>query len=87
MVKKQKCLLDYLDGALWALCFTSATNEALVNLDGCGFAVFHLINAYRTGVYAGFASIAFVAVNHYFYHVFSSIGFYQKLKGKIKAFR
>ena len=64
-----KSLLDYLDGALWALSFTSAANETLVNFNGCRFAVFHLVNAYWTGVYAGFASIALVAVNHYFYHV------------------
>jgi hypothetical protein len=62
-------LLDYLDCALRALGFASAANEALVNFDWCGFAVFHLVNAYWAGVYAGFASIALGVVNHYFYHV------------------
>ena len=87
MVSRVECLLDYLDCALWALSFTSAANEALVNFDGYRFTVFHLVNAYGAGVYAGFASIAFTVVNHYFYHFHTSISFYQKLKRGIKAFR
>jgi hypothetical protein len=87
-LRSRACLLDDLDGALRALSFACATNEALVNFDGCGFAVLNFVFTDWAGVYAGFASVAFCLVNHYFYHLFyTSVEFYQKLKRGIKAFR
>ncbi len=81
-------LLDYLDGALWALCFACSAYEAFVKFDCHRFGFLDFVNADWASVYAGFASIAFGIVNHYFYHLYLPLDeFYQKQKGKIKAFR
>jgi len=55
---------------LWTLSLASAANEALVDFDGCRFAVFDFVNAYGARVYAGLASVTFAVVNHYFYHFY-----------------
>jgi hypothetical protein len=73
-----------LDGTLRALGFTSTTNKTLVNLDGCRFAVFHLVNAYWASVYAGFASVAFI-VNYDFYHFSYLYWFLSEAKKRDKS--
>ena len=62
-------LLDYLNRALRTLRFAGTANQALLDFDRCGFAVFKLVDTYWTGVHAGFAPRTLRAVNHYFYHV------------------
>lgn len=68
IVKGGFSLLDYLNGACGALCFTCSANEAFIYFGWDGFAVFDFVDAYWAGVNAGFASSALVFINHYFYH-------------------
>jgi len=62
-------LLDYLNCAFRTLGFACPANKTLVNINWDGFAVFDLIDAYWTSVYAGFASVAPIIIDYYFYHV------------------
>jgi hypothetical protein len=61
--------LDNLNGTVRTLDFACSADQALFDLDRDGFGVFDLKNAYGTSVYAGFASIALIIINYYFYHV------------------
>ena len=49
--------------------FACSADKAFVNVNWDGFAVFNFVNAYWASVCAGFASVAFVIVDYYFYHV------------------
>jgi hypothetical protein len=61
-----------LDGALWALSFAGSADEALFDFDWFGFAVFDFVDAHWARVDAGFASVAFLCIYYYFYHVYTS---------------
>ena len=61
-------LLDDFDGAFWALHLACATDKTVVNVYWNRLAVFHFVNANRTGVNACFASSAFFNINFDFNH-------------------
>jgi hypothetical protein len=66
------CLLDHLDGALWALCFAGSADEAVFRFGWVRFAIFDFVDADGAGVDTGFASVAFCVIYYYFYHVHTS---------------
>ena len=72
------CLLYYLDCACGALRFACSADKAFLDLDRRGLAILYLVDPDWAGVYAGFASGAFIVVNNYFYHVITSVVFYWK---------
>jgi len=57
------------------LTFASSADQAFINFGWRGLAFFDLVDAYWTGVYAGFASVAFADIYQYFYHVHTSLFF------------
>jgi len=61
-------LFDDLDGAFWAFHLAGSTDDAVLNVYGNRFAVFHFVNADWTGVNACFASSAFFGINCDFNH-------------------
>ena len=61
--------LDYLNCTFRTLGFTCSADKTLVNINWNRFAVFDLIDAYWTSVYAGFASVAPIIINYYLHHV------------------
>ena len=62
-------LLDYLNCAFRTLSFACSADQTLVNVNWDGFAVFHVVDADWASVCAGFASVASVIIDYYFYHV------------------
>jgi hypothetical protein len=62
------CLLDDFDGAFWALHLACSTNETILNVYCNGLAVFHFVNANRTGVNTCFASSALFNIDFDFNH-------------------
>ena len=61
-------LLDDFDGAFWALHLTCSTDKTVVNVYWNRLAVFHFVNANRTGVNTCFASSAFFNIDFDFNH-------------------
>ena len=80
-------LLDYLNCTFRTLGFACSADKAFVNVNWDGFSVFDLVDAYWASVCAGFASSAFIVINYYFYHVYTSGKFDSNFLSKIKVFR
>jgi len=61
-------LLDYLDGAVWALYLAGSAGEALIRVFDGGFLLYDLEDFYGADVDAGSASITLVFVYFNFNH-------------------
>ncbi len=61
-------LFDDFNSAFWALHLACSADETVLNVYSNGLAVFHFVNANRTGVNACFASSAFLYIDFDFNH-------------------
>jgi len=74
-------LFYYLNCALWTRGFACTTDYTVTDPNGYRFAIFHLINAHWTNVYASFASIAFLT-NLDFYHIHTLTNYQKNISNK-----